>query len=315
MGLIMAVVNKFGMLAKRHEHRTGAQTSYGEGYVKPAAFEMPDWTPPKGYAHSEVPLSQSRGFWLQNQALQLGEGAGAWVIYHLHGGGYIDPFVTKYCDTAVKYSEHAGGANVFSLDYRTAPEDPFPAALDDAVEGFEWLLSQGYAADHVIVCGDSAGGGLALSLCMRLRELGRPRPAALILASPAADLAGEGPSYRENLTCDICFGYYDAADAPEKPLSAISVYAGELDVHEPLISPAYGTYEGLPRMLIQVGGNEMLLSDSQTVAERARAAGVDVELLVYPEMFHIFYVMTPWLPKSRQAWRKIGSYIGELMEA
>ena len=334
MTLVMTVVNKVGMLLKkRQQARTGYTIRHTEDYVKPAPFELEDWTPPAGYTQVEVPLSQSRAFWLAHEGqpepgqadvsaivaaspspasgAAASDASAAWVIYHLHGGGYIDGFTRSYCKTAVRYSRAAGGLDVFSLDYRTAPEHVHPAALEDAIEGFDWLIARGYAPERVIVCGDSSGGGLALSLCLKLRELGRARPAALVLASPWTDLPGEGETHVSKLGVDVCFGCYDTSNVPD--YSGTLAYGRGCDLHDPYLSPAYATFEDMPPMLIQTGGNETLLSDSQTVADKTNAAGGRARLIVYPEMFHVFYVLAPFLSQSRQAWRQIEAFMAEVV--
>lgn len=308
MSLVMGAVNKVGMLLKKHERDTkGTTQTYDDSYVRPEPFKLANARLPWGFSEIEIGLPTCRGFMLSQD-----DYSGTRVVYHLHGGGFIDAFTASYNnDTAVRYSRAAGGADVFSLDYRTAPEYPYPCALDDAVSGYHWLLECGYSAQNIIVAGDSAGGGLSLSLCMRLRDEGDELPAALVLASPWADLACEGESYRRNATVDICFGSYYAEDNPVDWFS--DSYVGDADPHDPYVSPAYGDFTSFPPMLIQVGGDEMLLSDSQTVDTKALAAGVDSRLLVYPEMFHVFYVMRPWMRQSQRAWSEIERFIVDLM--
>lgn len=331
--LVMKVVNKAGMQLKRYQQqRTGYTIRHTEDYVKPAPFQLRDWTPPAGYAMDEVRLPGCRAFWLERtdaagegdadaaaSAAAAGSagssdaapGSSPWAIYQLHGGGYIDDFNRTYCRTAVHYSKLAAGAGVLSLDYRTAPKNVHPAALVDALDGYDWLLGGGYAPGHIIVCGDSSGAGLAISLCMKLRELGRAQPAALVLSSPWTDLPGEGETHSTKLGEDICFGCYDPSNAPD--YSSTLAYGRGCDLHDPYLSPSYGTFEDLPPMLIQTGENETLLSDSVTVAEKTNKAGGDARLIVYPQMFHTFYVMAPWLAQSRLAWEQVGFFMREVM--
>lgn len=298
-----------------YQRKHGATMMYDVIYEEAEPFKLSDWKAPKGYRNSEVALSSCRAFLLEREGREgAPEGTGArggWMVYHLHGGAYITRFTTSYNDTAVRYSECAGGADVFSLDYRTAPKDVYPCALDDALEGYRWLLEHGREPSRIIVCGDSAGGGLALSLCMRLRELGLEEPAALVLSSPWADLAAEGESYTTKITSDVFFGSWSAEVAPRYPVPID--YAGEFDPHEPGISPVYGSFTGMPPMLIQTGENELLLSDSQTVADKAREAGVDARLVIYPLMCHTFYISFPGIPESREAWDKIRGFCSQVM--
>ena len=298
-----AVLNRAGLwYTRRYQKKTGNTLMYDSIYQKADPFRITDWKPSKGYANTEVPLSKSRGFLLKNTDSRAER-----IVYHIHGGAYISAFSKSYNDTAVRYSRCCRDADVFSLDYRTAPEDVYPCALEDAVEGYHYLLGAGYAPERIFVCGDSAGGGLSLALCMKLRDRGDALPRALVLSSPWADLAAEGESYRTKITSDVFFGSYDAAIAPRYPVPID--YAGECDPHEPYISPVYGSFENLPPMLIQTGENELLLSDSETIAAKAKAAGTDARLFVYPLMCHTFYIVVPWISESREAWRKIRTFM------
>ena len=298
-----AVLNRAGLwYTRRYQRKTGNTLMYDSIYKKAEPFRITDWKPPKGYANTEVPLSRSRGFLLKNTNSKAKR-----AVYHIHGGAYISAFSESYNDTAVRYSRCFGNADVFSLDYRTAPEDVYPCALEDALEGYACLQEMGYAQKDIIVCGDSAGGGLSLALCMKLRDQGDVLPRALVLSSPWADLAAEGESYRTKITSDVFFGSYDAAIAPRYPVPID--YAGECDPHEPYISPVYGSFAALPPMLIQTGENELLLSDSETIAAKAEEAGTDAQLLVYPLMCHTFYIVVPWIAESRKAWQRIRTYM------
>ena len=298
-----AVLNRAGLwYTRRYQKKTGNTLMYDSIYQKAEPFRISDWKPPKGYANTEIPLSESRAFLLKNEDHDVDR-----VVYHIHGGAYISAFSKSYNDTAVRYSRCFGSADVFSLDYRTAPEYVYPHALEDAMEGYALLQEMGYKPQNIILCGDSAGGGLSLALCMKLRDLGYRLPRAQVLASPWADLAAEGESYRTKITSDVFFGSYNAAAAPRYPVPVD--YAGGCDLHDPYISPVYGSFEGFPPMLIQTGENELLLSDSETVAEKAKAAGADAQLFVYPLMCHTFYIVVPQIKESRQAWQKIRAFM------
>ena len=297
------VLNRAGLwYTRRYQRKTGNTLMYDSIYQKAEPFQTSDWKPPKGYVNTEVPLSKTRGFLLKNKDLKVKR-----AVYHIHGGAYISAFSKSYNDTAVRYSKCFGNADVFSLDYRTAPEDVYPCALEDALEGYARLQEMGYAHKDIVVCGDSAGGGLSLALCMKLRDRGDELPRALVLSSPWADLAAEGESYRTKITSDVFFGSYDAAAAPRYPVPID--YAGECDPHEPYISPVYGNFADLPPMLIQTGENELLLSDSETIAKKAKEAGTDAQLLVFPLMCHTFYIVVPWISESRRAWQRIRAFM------
>ena len=225
------------------------------------------------------------------------------VILQLHGGGYIGKIRNAYRDFAVLYAKMPGKRAVLSVDYRVAPENPYPAALEDACAAYEWLLEMGCASDKIVVAGDSAGGGLALALCLYLKDKKKPLPKKLVLMSPWTDLAATGDSYETNFEKDPLFG--NTTDS----MIYNNAYYGDNDPKLPYISPLYGDYEGLPPMLFQVGGAEMLLSDSVRAAKKAKAAGCEVHLTVYDEMFHVFQLGMKMMKESRNAWKEIEEFL------
>ena len=206
------------------------------------------------------------------------------VLLQLHGGGYIGGMRNAYRSFAGLYSELGRGMSVLTVDYRVAPEHPYPAALEDAITGYNWLLQQGWQEHEIVVAGDSAGGGLALALCMYLKNQNRKLPAGLICMSPWTDMTQSGASYDFNYERDPLFG--NTRDS----LIYSRDYIQDEDPTNPYISPLYGNFSGFPPMLIQVGSYEMLLSDSELVAEKAKRAGCKVRLSVYEGMFHIFQI-------------------------
>lgn len=226
-----------------------------------------------------------------------------YVILHLHGGGYVGAFKKNYHRVAGYYSEVSHGMDVYSLDYRVAPEFPFPAAVQDAVDAFHYILAQGIKADHIFIGGDSAGGGLGLALSMYLRDEKGMIPAGLILMSPWADTSASGPSYTENTEIDPVFGGSRSALIFENP------YAMDADKQNPMLSPAFGDFAGLPPMLVQTGTDEMLLSDSETVAEKAKNSGVKIRYTKYEGMFHVFQMAGPIMEESSRAWTEVGKFI------
>lgn len=226
-----------------------------------------------------------------------------YVILHLHGGGYVGAFKKNYHRVAGYYSEVSHGMDVYSLDYRVAPEFPFPAAVQDAVDAFHYILAQGIKADHIFIGGDSAGGGLGLALSMYLRDEKGMSPAGLILMSPWADTSASGPSYTENTEIDPVFGGSRSALIFENP------YAMDADKQNPMLSPAFGDFVGLPPMLVQTGTDEMLLSDSETVAEKAKNSGVKIRYTKYEGMFHVFQMAGPIMEESSRAWTEVGKFI------
>ncbi|MFA5007025.1 MAG: alpha/beta hydrolase [Candidatus Izemoplasmatales bacterium] len=224
------------------------------------------------------------------------------AILQLHGGAFVSGYSDMYRRSAIRYHRISCGTDVVSLDYRLAPTHPFPAALDDAVEAYDRLLADGYAPERIIVVGDSAGGGLSLSLCMRLRDGGRPLPKAVVTMSAWTDLAAEGESYLRNFTLDPLLG------AGTKPLD-VDAYAAGRSLKDPLVSPAYGDFTGFPPLMMHVGGFEMLESDTLGVARKAAAAGVDVSVSIYRGMFHVFQLAFDLIPEAKKAWREIGDFI------
>ena len=230
------------------------------------------------------------------------------VVLQLHGGGYIGKMKNAYRDFAVLYAKMPGERAVLSVDYRVAPENPYPAALEDAYAAYQWLLEMGCEGKQIIVAGDSAGGGLALALCLYLKDKGEPLPKKLVLMSPWTDLAATGDSYETNFEKDPLFG--NTTDS----MIYSNAYYGENDPKTPYISPLYGDYEGLPPMLFQVGGAEMLLSDSARAAKKAKAAGCEVKLTVYDGMFHVFQLGMKKMKESREAWKEIERFVSDSIE-
>lgn len=226
-----------------------------------------------------------------------------WVILQLHGGGYVGAMKNSYRTMAGLYAEVGKGAKVLTIDYRVAPEHPFPAALMDAYAAYRWLLEQGYDHSRIILGGDSAGGGLAMALCHYLKDCELELPAGIVAMSPWTDLTASGSSYKDNYEIDPVFGC--GGDA----LIHDSAYIGDDDARNPYISPLFGDFEGFPPMLIQVGTCEMLLSDSELVAKKALEAGVKVRLSKYEGMFHVFQMAAKLMPESGKAWAEVGKFI------
>ena len=225
------------------------------------------------------------------------------VILQLHGGGYIGAMRNAYRMFAGLYNEVSKGMSVLTIDYRVAPENPFPAALEDAVCAYKWLLEKGWYGEDIIVAGDSAGGGLAMALCHYLKKHDIPLPCGIVAMSPWTDLLASGESYDTNYEKDPLFG--NTRDS----LIYNKDYVGDHDPMDCYISPLYGDFRGFPPMLIQVGSYEMLLSDSVDVAAKARHQGVKVRLSIYDGMFHVFQMAAKMLPESRKAWVEIGKFI------
>lgn len=230
------------------------------------------------------------------------------VILQLHGGGYMGAVRNAYYVFAGLYNELSHGYAVLTPDYRVAPEHPYPAALEDAVESYRWLLEKGWFGEQIIVAGDSAGGGLAMALCMYLRDHHMPMPGGLVAMSPWTDVTASGESYETNYERDPLFGN------TKESLIYQNDYAGDHDPMDPYISPLFGDFREFPPMLIQVGSEEMLLSDSVEAAAKARLQGVKVRLSVYEGMFHVFQMAYLNIPESKRAWMEVGKFLQILSE-
>ncbi len=223
------------------------------------------------------------------------------VILYLHGGGYTLGSLTTH-RKLVAHIAAAAARRALIVDYRLAPEHPFPAGLEDAVASYQWLLASGHRAADIAIGGDSAGGGLALATALSLRDAGEVMPGALVLLSPWTDLALTGETLITNADLDPLI----EADEAE----GISDYTGpDYDVKHPLISPLYADLSGLPRMLIQVGSDEVLLSDSTRIADNAELVGVDCTIEVWEGMFHVFQMPVGNMPEANEAVAKIGAWL------
>ena len=229
-------------------------------------------------------------------------------LLYVHGGGYVIGSALTHrrlCEGIAR----AGGCAVLNLDYRLAPEHPFPAAVEDAIEGLKFVQSNGPdgegAAESTFVAGDSAGGGLTLATLLAARDQGVDQPNAAIGISAWTDLAISGETIQTRADADPLI----TDSAMVKGMAA--QYLGDADAEDPLASPLYADYAGLPPLLLQVGDAEILLSDTTRVTEKARAAGVDVVEEVWDEMFHVWHAFAPMLPEGQAAIDRIGEFINQ----
>jgi monoterpene epsilon-lactone hydrolase len=222
-------------------------------------------------------------------------------VLYLHGGAYRLGAPSTYRHFTWRIAS-AAEAQVLVVDYRLAPENPFPAALEDAVAYYRWLLEEGANPHQTVVIGDSAGGGLALALLLKLRDSGLPLPAAAVAVSPWTDLALTGASFALNAKLDAM------VHAENVPIFAADYLAGA-DPRHPYASPLYGDPTGLPPTLIQVSSEEVLRDDSVRMAEKMRRANCQAELQMWPQMPHVWHLLAPILPEAREAIAEIRKFV------
>jgi monoterpene epsilon-lactone hydrolase len=227
------------------------------------------------------------------------------VFVLLHGGGYNAGSPATHRKLAILLGD-ACHCRVLTPDYRLAPEHPFPAAVEDVLRAYDWLTGEaGLRPAQIFMGGDSAGGGMTLSVLLALREAGKPMPRAAVLISPWTDLTTSSPSYTELRDKDV----FVTADSL---VDGARWYAGTRNPADPELSPLFADLHGLPRMLIHVGGNEVMLDDSRLLAERAQAAGVDVTCRVWPGLWHCFPLESPDIPEAAEAVAEIGRFVRSL---
>lgn len=223
------------------------------------------------------------------------------TVLYLHGGGYTLGSIETHRGLGSRIAE-ASGTRVLMVDYRLAPETPFPGAVDDATAAYGFLLDQGLAPEQIVIGGDSAGGGLTLATLVSLKEQGKPLPGAAFALSPWVDLEGLGESMQTRAAADPMV-------QKEGLVRMGKLYLADTDPRTPLASPLYADLTGLPPMLIQVGTAETLLDDSIRIVERLRAAGISVELQQYEDLIHVFQAFAPIVPESVEAIEKIGTFV------
>lgn len=223
------------------------------------------------------------------------------AILYLHGGGFCIGSPRSHRSLAAAIAL-ASGCVAYVPNYRLAPEHPFPAALEDAAKAFELMQGLGVAARRTVFVGDSAGGGLALVAAQAHHALGLPEPSGLVLLSPWADLTNSGRSF--GLKANV-----DSIVRKQRLNDMASAYSGEAFTHDAAVSPLMGDFSGLPPIYVQVGSEEVLLSDSIRIAEQGGIAGVSVSLEVWPHMPHVFQFFHPMLRPARAAIARLGGFI------
>jgi len=239
------------------------------------------------------------------ERVTVGKPADALAILYLHGGGYCIGSPRGYRVITGRFARSAGVA-VFTPDYRLAPEHPHPAALDDAICAYRWLRQQGLR--HIAIAGDSAGAGLTLATAIALRDAGEPMPVALALISPWLDLAGQGETFKTHVQ-------RDPSQSPNALARWAQAYANGLPLDHPLCSPLYADLTGLPPIRIHVGSEEILLSDSLRLRERAIAAGVDIQLREFEGLWHDFQLHAGMLKDADVSLAELGGFLRSRLDS
>lgn len=261
--------------------------------------------PVKGVTTQSVDAGGVAAEWIIPESVEPPDTRGLGVLLYFHGGGFV------FCSprthrSLVSRLALAAGVRALSVDYRLAHEHPYPAALEDCLSAYHWLLSRGYSPTNIVIAGDSSGGNLTLVTLLALRDSGAPLPAGAVCLSPVTDLTGEATSRLSKAKADPILSHGSG--------SWLTAYAGGADFREALLSPLIADLHGLPPILLQVGTEEILLDDSTLFAAKAQQAGVDARLEVYPGMWHVFQSFAPYLPEARQAVKQIGEFIRQRVQ-
>ena len=264
--------------------------------MRAAAEEAPRFPLAEDVQCEAVDAGGVSGEWISTP-----EAIGEKVLYYLHGGGYVMCSVNTHREMISRLAR-AAGARALAINYRLAPENPFPAAVTDATTAYRWLLSMGVDPARVVIAGDSAGGGLTVATLLALRDADEPLPAAGICISPWVDMEGLGESMNTKAGVDPTVARDGIVDMGK-------VYLGGADPRTPQAAPIYADLRGLPPLLIQVGTAEVLVDDSTRLAERAKSAGVDVILETWEDMIHVWHSFAAILPEGQQAIDRIGEFI------
>ncbi|OWV97614.1 esterase [Rhizobium sp. R72] len=222
------------------------------------------------------------------------------AILYVHGGGFYSGSLRTHRAIAGALAK-AASADVLLIDYRLAPDNPYPAQVDDTLAAYRWLLDSGYEADNIVLVGESVGGNLAIEATLRQMRVREPLPAAVVAMSPISDLAATGASLTANAATDPLI------DAVQLDLIR-KAYLGTRSPRDPMVSPLYADLTGFPPLLLQVGAGEALLDDSRRLADKARAAGVDVEIEIWPGMIHQWQIFPFWLDGARQSNQRVADY-------
>jgi acetyl esterase/lipase len=259
--------------------------------------------PPKGTQIQPVMIGNMPAEWVWSPGSEE-----QLAVLYLHGGGMVMGTPANSHAMAARLSAGIGCKFLLPV-YRLAPEHPFPAAVEDVISAYRWLLEQGYSPEHLVMGGESAGGSLAVQALLALRDTGEPLPAAGFCMSPPLDWTRfDGESYRTRAQADPWI-------TEEMCRFTGGLYVGDNDPATPLLNPLDMDLAGLPPLLIHVGDDEVLLSDSVRLAERARAAGVHVEFKIWPGMWHVFQSGTATMPEAHQSLAEISRFVSTQLRA
>lgn len=223
------------------------------------------------------------------------------ALLFLHGGGYVTGSVASHLMMCIPMAQMLK-MNILVPEYRLAPEHPFPAALEDALKAYRWLLAQGCQPADIVLSGDSAGGGLSLATVLALRNAGEPLPAAVICMSPWADLTNSSQTH-------ITKAKSESVLRTDVLNEWALFYTDQANLTNPLVSPVYADYHGFPPLLIQVGSEEILLDDARIVADKARADGVDVTLRIWDGMWHVWPALGDMIPENKVTFEEVGEFV------
>ncbi len=223
------------------------------------------------------------------------------VVMYLHGGGYVMGSVDSHRDMCERFSREAA-ARVLALDYRLAPEHPFPAALEDSLAAYRWLLAEGFLPGRIAIAGDSAGGGLTFATLVSLRDAGDPLPCCATPLSPWVEFEGTGDSITSR-------AHLDPMVRQDLDLKMARAYLAGGDLRNPLAAPIYADLTGLPPLLIQVGEREILFDDAARMAQKAVDAGVDVTLREWQGQIHVWQIFASRLDEGQAAIEELGTFV------
>ena len=255
---------------------------------------------PKGAEVKKIDIDGIRAAWIRPTDTDKEK-----VILHLHGGGYVTGSIASHLMMCIPMAQTLK-MKVLLPEYRLAPEHPFPAALDDALKVYRWLLAQGYQPANIFISGDSAGGGLSLATVLALHEDHESLPAAVMCLSPWADLTHSGQSHITKVDAE-------AVLKTDVLKEWALCYTDEANLRNPLVSPVFADLHGFPPVLIQVGSEEILLDDARMLADKAKTDGVDVTLKVWDGLWHVWQTLGDLIPESRMAFEELKEFCARLM--